>query len=163
MITIFTDGSSKGNPGPGGWGAIVADEKTVKEIGGRDEHTTNNKMELTACIKALESLSEGAEATIYSDATYVVKGITEWIHGWHRNNWKTASKKSVENKELWMKLFDVTQGKHVNWKLVAGHAGISANERCDVIATSHADNEPVKLYDGSRSGYKISLEHGSVS
>jgi len=164
MITIYTDGSSKGNPWPGGWGAIVADEKTVKEIGGREEHTTNNKMELTACIKAIEGLEAGAEATIYSDATYVVKGITEWIHGWHRNNWKTAGKKPVENKELWMQLFEATQGKHLHWKLVAGHAGVPANERCDVIATSFADGEPVKLFSGSMSTYKISLKpDGSVS
>ena len=168
MITIFTDGSSKGNPGPGGWGAIIADEKMVKEIGGREKHTTNNKMELTACIRALESLeanSQKQEAiTIYSDATYVVKGITEWIHGWHRNNWKTAGKKPVENKDLWMQLFEATQGKNLHWKLVAGHAGIPANERCDIIATSFADAEPTKLYNSSRSAYKISLEsNGSFS
>lgn len=167
MITIFTDGSSKGNPGPGGWGAIVADEKIVKEIGGREEHTTNNRMELTACIRALESLepsSQKLEAIIYCDATYVVKGITEWIHGWHRNNWKTAGKKLVENKDLWMNLFEVTQGKNLHWKLVAGHAGVPANERCDAIATTFADSDKINLYDGSRSGYKISLKpDGSLS
>jgi ribonuclease HI len=158
MITIFTDGSSKGNPGPGGWGAIIADDKSVKEIGGGDAHTTNNKMELTACIKAVESLHEGVEAIIYSDATYVVRGITEWIHGWHRNNWKTAGKKPVENKELWIQLFEATQGKHLSWKLVAGHAGIPANERCDVIATSFAGSEKTILYDGSLNAYGVSLE-----
>ena len=158
MITIFTDGSSKGNPGPGGWGAIIADEGEVKEMGGREEHTTNNKMELTACINALESLPVGTKAAVYSDATYVVKGITEWIHGWHRNNWKTAGKKPVENKDLWMKLFEAIQGKEIIWKLVAGHAGVPANERCDEIATSFADGVHIKLYSGEAKKYAVSLK-----
>ncbi|MFZ2048737.1 MAG: ribonuclease HI [Minisyncoccia bacterium] len=157
MIIIYTDGSSKGNPGPGGWGAIVADEKKVKELGGREEHTTNNRMELTAAIRSVGSLEQGAEATIFCDASYVVKGITEWIHGWHRNNWRTAGKKPVENKDLWMELFEVVQGKDLHWKLITGHSGIEGNERCDVIATSHADGEQIDLYDGTRSKYKIKL------
>lgn len=157
MIIIYTDGSSKGNPGPGGWGAIVADEKKVKELGGKEKHTTNNRMELTAAIKAVSHLEQGAEATIFCDASYVVKGITEWIHGWHRNNWKTAGKKPVENKDLWMELFEAVQGKDLHWKLIAGHAGIEGNERCDVIATSHADGEKIALYDGSRNKYQIKL------
>ncbi len=157
MITIFTDGSSKGNPGPGGWGVIVAHEDKVSEMGGFSEHTTNNKMELTACIKALESLPHGAEATLYSDATYVVKGITEWIHGWMKNNWRTKSKKAVENKDLWTDLYEASANKKIIWKLVAGHAGIPANERCDVIATTFADSEKPILYNGPKHGYKISL------
>lgn len=157
MIIIFTDGSSKGNPGPGGYGAIIAYDNIVKEIGGGEAHTTNNKMELTACIKALETVSAGTEVTLYSDATYVVKGITEWIHGWHRNNWKTAGKKPVENKDLWMQLYAVSQGKDIQWKLVAGHAGVPANERCDEIATSFADGIAPDLYDGPSTNYKVSL------
>ena len=162
MITIFTDGSSKGNPGPGGWGVIVAYEDKVVELGGHAEHTTNNKMELTAAIKALESIEKGNEATVYCDATYVVKGITEWIHVWHRNNWKTANKKPVENKELWMELFEAIQGKHLTWKLVEGHAGVIANERCDEIATSFADKINPTLYKGKRDEYKVSLNPKSV-
>ncbi len=157
MIIIYTDGSSRGNPGPGGWGAIIADEKKVRELGGKEEHTTNNRMELTAAIRATQSLEQGAEATIFCDASYVVKGITEWIHGWHRNNWKTAGKKPVENKDLWINLFEAIQGKKLHWKLIAGHAGIEGNERCDVIATGFADGEHIDLYDGARSKYKIKL------
>jgi ribonuclease HI len=177
MITIFTDGSSKGNPGPGGWGTVISRQKTVDgkqeewvtEIGGAEAHTTNNRMELTAAIKALEFISSVSTdnsllITVYSDATYVVKGITEWIHGWHRNNWKTAGKKPVENKELWMQLFEATQGKHLTWKLVEGHAGVPANERCDVIATTFADGEKINLYNGPQKQYKISLSpNGSIS
>ncbi|KND48581.1 MAG: ribonuclease HI [Parcubacteria bacterium C7867-005] len=157
-ITIFTDGSSKGNPGPGGWGAIVAYTDKVVELGGREEHTTNNRMELSAAIYAIESLKQSEVATIYSDSTYVVKGITEWIHGWHRNNWKTAGKKPVENKDLWLRLFDAIQNKDLKWKVIPGHAGIHANERCDEIATSFADNLLPVLYDGSRAGYTTKLE-----
>jgi ribonuclease HI len=157
MITIFTDGSSRGNPGPGGWGAVIAYDDRVVELGGREEHTTNNRMELTAAIRAVASLPPGAEAVVHSDATYVVKGITEWIHGWQRNNWKTASKKPVENKDLWVELFEAVQGKDLSWRLVAGHSGVLANERCDVIATSFADNEQPVLYNGSKEGYKVSL------
>ena len=139
MITIITDGSSKGNPGPGGWGAVVSYEKTVNstqqewitELGGRENHTTNNRMELTAAIKALESLSVGVEVTLYSDATYVVKGMTEWIHGWMKNNWRTSAKKAVENQDLWMDLYQASVDKKIHWKLIAGHAGIQANERCE--------------------------------
>jgi ribonuclease HI len=157
MITIFTDGSSKGNPGPGGWGAIVQHGEEVVEMGGHAEHTTNNKMELMACIKALESLPIGVEATLYSDATYVVKGITEWIHGWMKNSWKTSQKKPVENKELWMDLYQASVDKKIHWRIVAGHAGISANERCDVIATTFADGERPDLYNGSKNEYTVSL------
>jgi ribonuclease HI len=158
MIIIYTDGSSKGNPGPGGWGAIVAHGDEVVEMGGRSEHTTNNKMELTACIKALESLPIGVEATVYSDATYVVKGITEWIHGWMQKGWKTAQKKQVENKELWMDLYQASVDKKIHWKQVEGHAGVPANERCDVIATTFADGETPQLYRGFKDEYTISLQ-----
>src|SRR3954465_6794711 len=98
MITIFTDGSSKGNPGPGGWAAIVSRGERTFELGGGDRHTTNNRMELTAAIRALESLGEvGEPVTVYTDSQYVSKGITEWIYGWQRNNWRTAGRKPVEN------------------------------------------------------------------
>jgi ribonuclease HI len=157
MITIFTDGSSKGNPGPGGWGAIIAEGNEVKELGGRDEHTTNNKMELTACIQALESLPIGVEVTLYSDATYVVKGMTEWIHGWMKNNWRTSQKKPVENKDLWMDLYQASVDKRIHWQLIAGHSGIPANERCDEIATTFADGQTPVLYNGVKDKYEVSL------
>jgi ribonuclease HI len=153
MIIIYTDGSARGNPGPGGWGAIVAGDN-VREIGGREAHTTNNRMELTAAIEALRIVQAGSTVELYSDSSYVVKGITEWIHGWRAKGWRTASKQPVLNQDLWEKLFDIAQDKNIHWKLVAGHAGVKANERCDVIATTFADDMPIELYDGPRSSYQ---------
>ena len=158
MITIFTDGSARGNPGPGGWGAIVGYEEKVVELGGSEAHTTNNKMELMAAICALESVPKGASVELNSDSTYVVKGMTDWRYGWETNGWKNASKKPVENQDLWKLLIRAAEGKHVSWNVIAGHAGIEGNERCDVIATSYADGEPVSLYNGKRKGYTISFE-----
>src|SRR3989344_2829160 len=133
MITIYTDGSSRGNPGPGGWSAIIFDDKKVREIGGREEHTTNNRMELTAAIKALENLT--GEALVYTDSEYVMKGITEWIKKWQVKGWKTA-------------------GKKIEWKYVAGHVGIHLNERADEIATAFADSLDPALYNGPKDKYK---------
>lgn len=161
MITVFTDGSSKGNPGRGGWGAIIATENDVIELGGREKHTTNNRMELTACIKALQEIKSsklGKEVTLFSDSTYVVRGITEWIYVWQKKGWKTAAKKPVENKDLWEELYEATQGLNIEWKIIAGHAGIMANERCDEIATTFADDGSLTLYRNPRKSYKISLE-----
>ncbi len=165
MITIFTDGSSKGNPGPGGWAAVLQfamnNEQWIKEIGGGEKHTTNNRMELTACIKALESLESSTKnlepITINTDSKYVMMGITEWIHGWERNGWKTAAKKPVENQDLWQVLSHNVDGKHIEWKFVKGHAGDTLNERCDEIATSFADGAPVDLYNGARAQYPLNL------
>lgn len=157
MIIIYTDGSSRGNPGPGGWGAIVASEDKVKEIGGREAETTNNRMEMTACIKALELIEAKDQATIFCDSAYVVKGITEWIFGWQKNNWKTANKKPVENQDLWLELLKATEGKNLEWRIIPGHAGIQGNERCDEIATSFADEKKIHLYEGDRNKYQIKL------
>ncbi len=157
MITIYTDGSSKGNPGPGGYGAIIVTKDKVTEIGGSEKHTTNNRMELTACIKALESIASDEEITIYTDSQYVTKGITEWIHGWEQNGWKTAGKKPVENQDLWQVLSRNVEGKNIEWKFVRGHVGHVCNERCDVIATSFADGEQIDLYDGPRAKYPLKL------
>lgn len=157
MITIYTDGSARGNPGPGGWGAIVWSDDGTKELGGGEEYTTNNKMELTAAIHALEVVPEGSEVELFSDSAYVVKGITEWIHGWMAKGWKTAGKKPVENQSLWEKLYEVSRNKNISWKLVAGHSGVPANERCDEIATSFADGFFPELYHGPREDYPISL------
>lgn len=156
MITIFTDGSSRGNPGPGGWGAILADEKVAKEIGGREESTTNNRMELTAVIKALEIATE-KDITIYTDSAYVLNGITRWVKGWRKNNWKTSTKEDVLNKDLWERLEDLTVHKNISWQLIKGHSGTGGNERCDIIATSFADNNPVVLYNGGRERYGVNI------
>ena len=154
MIEIYTDGSSKGNPGPGGWAAIILGDKTVQEIGGREEHTTNNRMELNAAIKSLETMSSKLEAVIYTDSEYVMKGITEWVHNWQRKNWKTAAKKPVLNQDLWQKLLEVCENKNLEWKYVAGHSGDKLNDRCDEIATEFADGLNPRLYNGPREKYK---------
>jgi ribonuclease HI len=158
MITIFTDGSSKGNPGPGGWAAVIAYNGTVEEVGGGEKHTTNNRMELKAAIRALESIPPLEEKiVVHTDSQYVMKGITVWIHGWLAKGWKTAQKKPVENQDLWQTLWKNTEGKDIEWRHVAGHAGIAANERCDEIATSFADGMSPDLYNGPREEYRINL------
>lgn len=160
MITIYTDGSSRGNPGPGGWGAIIFHDNVVKEVGGREDHTTNNRMELTATIKSLEFLSkiepstEQLEAEIHTDSEYVIKGMTEWVESWQRKGWRTANKKPVLNQDLWQELLAVSLGKKIEWKHVAGHAGHKQNERCDEIATAFADQLQPELYDGPRENYR---------
>lgn len=157
MITIFTDGAARGNPGPGGWGAIVALDDTVTELGGRGDYTTNNRMELLAVISAMESIPRETEMTIYTDSAYVLNGSTRWVVGWQKNNWKTSQKEDVLNRDLWERIVSATTHKIINWKLLRGHAGIAPNERCDVIATSFADKKPIVLYNGSRERYGVSL------
>jgi len=170
-ITIFTDGSSRGNPGPGGWGAVVVTNgiKTeVAELGGGEKHTTNNRMELTAAVEAIshvskmlasrsESKSESKNLSllINTDSSYVINGITKWIAGWKKNNWKTKAKQDVLNKDLWMKLDSCVADHHVQWRYVGGHIGILGNERCDHIATAFADGRTVKLYRGKLSNYDL--------
>ncbi len=160
---IFTDGSSRGNPGPGGWGSVVFGNGEIIELGGAEKNTTNNRMELTAVIqglrKAWEGFAQGRPTHIvYTDSSYVINGITKWIHGWKRNGWKTKTKDDVLNKDLWMNLDEVLNtvgARNVSWKYVGGHVGIAGNERCDVIATSFADGEKIKLYNGPLSDYSI--------
>lgn len=153
MVIIYTDGSSRGNPGPGGWSAIVMADQQVFEIGGAAEHTTNNRMELVAAIKAIESVEEN-EIELYTDSEYVMKGITQWIKGWQAKGWKTAGKKTVLNQDLWQELLMVTEGKNIEWKYVAGHSGENLNERADEIATSFADGLNLDLYDGPKDSYE---------
>ena len=153
MITIYTDGSSRGNPGPGGWGAVLVRDNEVLEIGGGEEHTTNNRMELTACIRALEFTINNFQFTkiqIYTDSEYVMKGITEWIEKWQKKGWKTAGRKPVLNQDLWQTLLELTKGRNIEWKYVAGHAGVRLNERADEIATDFADGLKPTLYHGPR-------------
>ncbi len=155
MITIFTDGAARGNPGPGGWGAIVLDDDRVVELGGREDHTTNNRMELMAVISALKSATTSHDMTIYTDSAYVVNGITRWVKGWQKNDWKTSTKDDVVNRDLWEQLILGVEHKVIDWKLIKGHAGTPGNERCDVIATSFADKNPVVLYNGSSERYGV--------
>lgn len=155
MITIYTDGAARGNPGPGGWGAIVMDEARVMELGGAEEHTTNNRMELMAAIEALTFADTlvPEEIELYTDSEYVMKGMTEWVESWQKRGWRTASKKPVLNQDLWQRLILAADGKIIAWKYVAGHNGHEYNERCDEIATGMADGLSLTLYNGSRSGY----------
>ncbi len=157
MTTIFTDGAARGNPGLGGWGAIILSDDSAVELGGHENHTTNNRMELTAVIFALESAPSSREITIYTDSSYVLSGITRWVKGWQKNKWKTSQKEDVLNKDLWEKLVELTVHKVIDWKLVKGHSGTAGNERCDVIATSFADGVPTVLYNGSRERYGIDI------
>ncbi|HEY5383579.1 MAG TPA: ribonuclease H [Candidatus Paceibacterota bacterium] len=160
-ILIFCDGASKGNPGPGGWGALVATAAHIKELGARAEHTTNNKMELTAALEALTYAHQfSAQAiTVHADSSYVINGITKWVAGWKRNGWQTKEKKEVLNKELWVAL-DVAVQKinaPITWKYVGGHVGIAGNERVDAIASDFAEGKKPDLYKGPRAGYALDI------
>ena len=133
-VEIFTDGACKGNPGPGGWGAILRYGTTEKEIYGASKNTTNNIMELTAVIESLKNLNKPCELIITTDSKYVKHGITEWIHNWKKNGWRTAAKKEVKNKELWIELDSLIQIHSITWDWVKGHSGHPENERADLLA-----------------------------
>ncbi|HUC27517.1 MAG TPA: ribonuclease HI [Streptosporangiaceae bacterium] len=135
VVEIYTDGACSGNPGPGGWGAVLQQGSRTKELwGGEAELTTNNRMELTAAIKALEGLTRKSTVRLHTDSSYVRNGVTGWLAGWKRNGWKTASKQPVKNEDLWRRL-DTAAGKHdVQWLWVKGHAGNPGNERADALA-----------------------------
>lgn len=133
-IIIYTDGACSGNPGPGGWGALLLSGGNEKEISGGAFETTNNQMELQAATEALNALKSSSEITLYTDSKYVLQGITEWIHNWKKNNWRTAARKPVKNAEYWQAL-DLARTSHdVTWKWVKGHAGDAGNERADELA-----------------------------
>jgi len=133
-VQIFTDGACRGNPGPGGWGALLSFKGTEKELYGGELMTTNNRMELMAVIKALEALTKTAQVMVTTDSQYVKKGISEWIKNWKRNGWKTASKKPVKNADLWEHLDDLVNRNDVTWAWVKGHSGHPENERVDALA-----------------------------
>ena len=138
QLEIFTDGACKGNPGPGGWGAVIRYGKHEKEISGGDPDTTNNRMELSATIQALKILIEPCEVKLHTDSRYVIDGITKWIHGWQRNGWKNASKQPVSNVDLWHDLIEATARHQVEWIWVKGHTGHPENERADRLASDAA-------------------------
>lgn len=133
-VIAYTDGACKGNPGPGGWGVLLEYNGTRRELFGGERDTTNNRMELTAAIKALESLTRPCKVRVYTDSVYVSKGISEWIPGWVRNNWRTASKTPVKNADLWQQLLALQHHHQVEWQWIKGHAGIPGNERADQLA-----------------------------
>ena len=133
-VQIYADGACKGNPGPGGWGAIVRAGGQEREIFGGEPQTTNNRMELTAVIRALESLPPASDAAVYTDSQYVQKGISEWLPDWKRRGWRTADKKPVKNVDLWQRLEELARSHRVAWHWVKGHAGHPENERADALA-----------------------------
>ena len=139
-VQIFTDGACKGNPGPGGWGAILRFQDNEKEINGYKPLTTNNIMELMAVIESLKAISKPFEIVITTDSKYVKNGITSWIHNWKKNGWKTAAKKPVKNKELWVELDHLIQKHNISWKWVKGHSGHIENERADELANEAITN-----------------------
>ncbi|WOX05381.1 ribonuclease HI [Microbulbifer pacificus] len=139
QVTIYTDGACRGNPGPGGWGALLMSGSAEKELCGGEALTTNNRMELLAAIKALSALNQRCEVDLHTDSQYVRQGITGWINNWKRNGWKTANKKPVKNADLWQEL-DAAIGHHeVRWHWVKGHAGDPGNERADALANRGID------------------------
>ncbi|WP_319411166.1 ribonuclease HI [uncultured Cohaesibacter sp.] len=133
-VTIYTDGACSGNPGPGGWGALLTMGDHEKELCGGEGNTTNNRMELTAAIEALNALTRACEVDLYTDSQYVKGGITGWIYGWKKNGWKTSAKKPVKNVELWQALDEALRRHKVEWHWVKGHAGHDGNERADELA-----------------------------
>lgn len=134
QVEIFTDGGCKGNPGPGGYGCIIKQKGDIREIKGGNPETTNNIMEMTAAIVALKQLQDPCEIKLTTDSQYVVKGMTEWMKGWIRNGWKTASRQPVKNQELWQELYKLSQRHTITWIWVKGHNGHIENERCDQLA-----------------------------
>jgi ribonuclease HI len=139
MVEIATDGACKGNPGPGGWGAILRVGEAEKELAGGEPNTTNNRMELTAAIEALNTLTRPCQVKLSTDSRYVMDGLTKWIHGWKRNGWMTASKKPVKNAELWHALIAAADRHEIEWIWVKGHAGHPDNERADRLASDAAE------------------------
>ena len=136
ILTIYTDGACSGNPGPGGWGVLLQYGDKEKTLKGGDPSTTNNRMEMTAAIKAIEAINETytGEIILWTDSTYVMKGITEWIHGWKKKNWVKSDKKPVINTDLWKVLDNLNSQKNIQWNWVKGHAGVEGNERADELA-----------------------------
>ena len=133
-VVITTDGACKGNPGPGGWAAILQWNGTEKTLSGAEMGTTNNRMEMTAALRALEAMKKPADITLVTDSRYLLEGMTQWIHGWKRNGWRTADKKPVKNVELWQRLDAARSSHQVEWHWVKGHSGHPENERADQLA-----------------------------
>lgn len=139
LIEIYTDGACRGNPGPGGWGAFLAVGEHEKELSGAEALTTNNRMELTAVIRALEALKRPSQVRIFTDSEYVRRGITEWVKNWKARGWKTADRKPVKNQDLWEQLDALAAGHQIEWRWVKGHSGIPGNERVDRLANEAID------------------------
>ena len=140
QVIIYTDGACRGNPGPGGWGVLIKFDGAEKELFGGQINTTNNQMELSAAIEGLAALKESCNVELFTDSKYVMDGITQWIQNWKKNNWRTASKKDVKNKELWQKLDELISYHQVQWHWVKGHSGDIGNETADILANKGIDS-----------------------
>lgn len=138
-VDIFTDGACRGNPGPGGWAALLRTGGKERELSGGEAPTTNNRMELMAAIEALQALKRPCRVKLYTDSVYVRDGITKWVHGWRRNGWRTADKKPVKNAELWQQLIEASAPHRIDWHWVKGHSGHPENDRVDALACAEAD------------------------
>jgi ribonuclease HI len=138
QVEIYTDGACLGNPGPGGWAAILASGEHRRELSGGEADTTNNRMELKAAIEALGALKRPCEVVLYTDSRYVMQGMTEWVARWRRNGWRTAARKPVENQALWQALSAAAEGHDIRWEWVRGHCGVEGNERADTLARDEA-------------------------
>ena len=139
LVEIFTDGACKGNPGPGGWGAVLRSNGKERELSGGESPSTNNRMEMMAAIESLNALTKPCRVKLTTDSVYVRDGITKWIHGWLRNGWRTSDRKPVKNAELWQALLDATDRHRVEWHWVKGHTGHAENERADALACAEAE------------------------
>ncbi len=137
-VEVYTDGACLGNPGPGGWAAILIYGRHRRELSGAEAETTNNRMELTAAIMALEALRKPSQVVLHTDSTYVKRGITEWVSRWQRNGWRTASRRAVGNQDLWRRLVAAGRGHTIRWEWVRGHAGVPENEKADALARAAA-------------------------
>lgn len=165
VIRIFSDGACSGNPGPGGWGSVVwLPSHEIVELGGGEFSTTNNRMEMTAALEALLFVKDIlGPVEFYTDSTYLIRGITQWIWGWRRRGWKTAEGGEVVNRDLWEGLAEVVRARgtagEIRWHYVRGHVGTPGNERCDEIAVAFSKNQPIRLYRGPESTYAVDLTH----
>ena len=138
-VEIFTDGACRGNPGPGGWAALLRMGERERELSGGEKLTTNNRMELTAAIRALQALKRPCRVELHTDSVYVRDGITKWVHGWQKNGWRTSDRKPVKNEELWRELLEAVSTHRVAWHWVKGHSGHPENDRVDALACAEAD------------------------
>lgn len=167
MIVIYTDGACSGNPGPGGWAAVLAyPDGRVRELAGAAAKTTNNRMEMWAVAAALEAAADRPEpATVYTDSTYVISGITEWMAGWKRRGWVSSTKQPVANRDLWERLDALVEARRgrLSWRYVRGHSGHGGNERCDELAVALTKGRPASLYDGPAAGYGFDLTPPAVA
>lgn len=155
---IYCDGACSGNPGPGGWGTLVIHQNMIFELGGFEPGTTNNRMEMSGLLNALSFIQESpfnkeVEWIVYTDSTYVIRGLTQWIWGWRKKGWKTSDSKEVSNKELWIQLDSVAKNFKLTFKYVPGHKGVHGNERCDEIAVAFSKRESINLYQGNLDHY----------